>query len=246
MHMNHQNMWCVVWVDTSIPLCTRLATYSRLTKDSNVLFYVSCTTSEMYAMSLMLEIVYIQPTQKPLALHSHTDLIFVIAIPEFVTTPTSVNATLGSTATFNCNATAGLVAWIVNGSLLSHQITPDITTSGGGTTSSLHVPAIEKYNNMNVTCIVFTIRHDLSDDLLSGPVVLRIQGMHSEQIFHAGIISRNLRKIFQSPFVQSRKELAHSVPTKAFVYPRTTGIGCCAVTQRVIPTQFPLSNPFCL
>ena len=109
---------------------------------------------------------------------AHTDLIFVIAISEFVSHPTSVNATLGSTVSFNCSATTGSVAWIVNGSLLSHQITPDITTSGGGTTSSLHVPAQEKYNNMNVTCIVFTRRHDLSDDLRSGPAVLRIQGMH--------------------------------------------------------------------
>ena len=110
---------------------------------------------------------------------------FYKAIPGFLSTPKSVNATLGSTATFNCNATAGAVSWIVNGSLLSHQTTPDIRASGVGTISSLHVPAIEKYNNMNVTCIVFTRRHDLSDDLLSGPVVLRIQGMHSEQVFQA-------------------------------------------------------------
>ena len=105
-----------------------------------------------------------------------------------MSTPTSFNATLGSTATFNCSSTAGSVGWIVNGSLLSHQIIPDITENGGGTTSSLHIPAIEKYNNMNVTCIVFTRRHDLSDDLRSGPVVLRIQGMHvchaCEQLFH--------------------------------------------------------------
>ena len=104
--------------------------------------------------------------------------LLYISIPEFVTTPTSFNATLGSTATFNCSVSSGSVGWIINGSLLSHQITPDITTSGGGTTSSLHVPAIEKYNNMTVTCIIFTIRHDLSEELLSGPVVLRIQGMH--------------------------------------------------------------------
>ena len=101
--------------------------------------------------------------------------LLYIAIPEFVTTPTSFNATLGSTATFNCGASSGSVGWIINGSFLSHQITPDITTSGGGTTSSLHVPAIEKYNNMNMTCIVFTIHNVL---LRSGPVVLRIQGMH--------------------------------------------------------------------
>ena len=96
-------------------------------------------------------------------------------IPGFVLIPTSVNATLGSTATFNCNATAGFVGWIVNGSHPSHRTTPDIRAIIVGSTSSLHVPAIEKYNNMNVTCIIFTRRHD---QLLSGPVFLRIQGMH--------------------------------------------------------------------
>ena len=143
-----------------------------------------------------------------------TDLcmfFFYKAIPEFVTTPTSFNATLGSVATFNCSATTGSVGWIVNGSLLSHQITPDIRASGGGTTSSLHVPAIEKYNNMNVTCIVFTRRHD---HLLSGPVVLRIQGMHSEQVFYAGIYGRNSRRIFQSPFVQSTQHLPRLLYTQ--------------------------------
>ena len=96
-----------------------------------------------------------------------------------------MNATLGSTATFSCSATTGFVGWIVNGSFLSHQTTPDIRAIGVGNISSLHVPAVEKYNNVTVTCIVFTRRHDLSDDLLSGPVVLRIQGMHSEQVFQA-------------------------------------------------------------
>ena len=41
-----------------------------------------------------------------------------IYMAEFVITPTSVNATLGSTATFSCSATAGHLTWIVNG--LSH------------------------------------------------------------------------------------------------------------------------------
>ena len=129
--------------------------------------------------------------------------------PEFVSTPTSVNATLGSTATFNCNATTGSVGWIVNGSFLSHQITPDIRAIGIGTTSSLHVPAIEKYNNMNVTCIVFT----LSNNLRSGPVVLRIQGMHSEQVFQAYIVE-TWRRIFQSPFVQSTQYLPRLLYTQ--------------------------------
>ena len=145
-------------------------------------------------------------------------VFFSKAIPEFISTPTSVNVTLGSTATFNCSSTEGRVGWIVNGSLLSHQITPDIRDSGAGTTSSLHVPAIEKYNNMTVTCIVFTIRHDLSDDLRSDPVVLRIQGMHSEQVFHVVIISRNLRRIFQSPFVQSTQHLPFVYPNTQYLY----------------------------
>ena len=55
----------------------------------------------------------------------YTDIVYVA---EFVSTPTSVNATLGSTATFNCSAT-GIFYWIVNGSLLTELNQSDITTS---------------------------------------------------------------------------------------------------------------------
>ena len=96
----------------------------------------------------------------------------------FVSTPTSVNATLGSTATFNCSATTGAVGWMVNGSLLTQLNTDntDIRTSSAGPTFCLHIPATEKYNNTNVTCAV-AILGENGDDLYSDPVVLRVQGM---------------------------------------------------------------------
>ena len=100
---------------------------------------------------------------------------FFLFIPAFVSTPTSVNATLGSTATFNCstNATGGIIGWIINGSLLSELNIADVTTSNIGHT--LHVPATEKYNNTNVTCVVAILGGDY---MYSDPVVLQIQGIH--------------------------------------------------------------------
>ena len=82
-----------------------------------------------------------------------------------------MHATLGSTATFNCSVTTGTVAWIVNnGSLLS---SPDIFTSIVGHVSYLYIPAVEQYNNTNVTSANVIFRGDI---LYSDPVVLRVQG----------------------------------------------------------------------
>ena len=91
-----------------------------------------------------------------------------------MSTPTSVNATLGSTATFNCSITTGVVAWMVNRSLLSELNTPNITASQVGRISFLHVPASEEYNSTNVICVLAIIG---GDDQFSDPVVLRVQGM---------------------------------------------------------------------
>ena len=89
--------------------------------------------------------------------------------------PTSVIATLGSTATFNCstNVTRGIIGWMVNGLLLSQLNTADITVSNIGHT--LHVPATEEYSNTNVTCVVAVLG---GDDTFSDPVVLKIQGSY--------------------------------------------------------------------
>ena len=101
-------------------------------------------------------------------------IVHILYLLGFVLTPTSVNAIRGSTATFNCSATTGQCAWLVNGSLLSQLTRPDITTSSIGNTFFLHVPATEEYNNTNVTCIAAILG---GDNLYSGPVVLRVQGM---------------------------------------------------------------------
>lgn len=91
----------------------------------------------------------------------------------FVSTPTSVNVTLGSTATFNCSVTIGIVAWIINGSLLTQLNRPDVITSQVGRTFFLHIPAAEEYNNTNVVCAVAILG---GDNLFSDPVVLKVQG----------------------------------------------------------------------
>ena len=96
------------------------------------------------------------------------------SISAFVNTPTSVNATLGSTATFNCSATTGAVLWIVNESLLSELTTSDITASQVGQKFLLHVRATEEHNNTVVRCALVILG---GDDLDSDPVVLKVQGM---------------------------------------------------------------------
>ena len=100
--------------------------------------------------------------------------MFFFYIPAFVSTPTSVNAVLGSTATFNCSATTGFVSWIVNGTPFTQLNTPNITTTNNGRT--LHVKAKKEFNNTNVTCAVLTLDHRESDDLFSDPAYLRVQG----------------------------------------------------------------------
>ena len=100
--------------------------------------------------------------------------MYLLSTAAFVTTPSSVNATLGSTSTFSCSATSGVIGWIVsNGSLLTELSTPSISINQVGRTSILHIPATEKYNNTNVTCGVAILG---GDDLYSDPVVQRVQG----------------------------------------------------------------------
>ena len=99
--------------------------------------------------------------------------MYLLSTAAFVTTPSSVNATLGSTVTFSCSATSGVIGWIVNGSLLTELSISSISINQVGRTSILHIPATEKYNNTSVTCGVAILG---GDDLYSDPVVLRVQG----------------------------------------------------------------------
>ena len=114
-----------------------------------------------------------------MCLYHQTNFKCSLCIPAFISTPTSVDATLGSTATFNCSSTSGVIGWIVNGSLLSDLNTRDISTNSIGRIFSLHVPATEKYNNTVVECAVAVLG---GDDLYSDPVVLRLQGMKTVMI----------------------------------------------------------------
>ena len=104
-------------------------------------------------------------------------IIDFVCIAAFVS-PMSVNATLGSTATFNCstNATRFSVVWLVNGSLL-HELNAGITAQQDGRAYFLHIPAREKFNNTSVVCEL-TIRGSVVRSVvLSAPAVLRVQGM---------------------------------------------------------------------
>lgn len=100
--------------------------------------------------------------------------VLFICISDFISTPMSINTTLGSTATFTCSATRGAIGWIVDGTLLSELNTTDITAKITGSTSTLHIPATEQYNNTNVTCYIAIRGIGFLD---SDPVLLRVQGM---------------------------------------------------------------------
>ena len=89
----------------------------------------------------------------------------------------SVNATLGSTATFNCstNASGVTFAWLVNGSLLQ-ELNTGIIAQQVGKAYFLHIPARKKFNNTSVVCEL-TIRDSVRSVVSSAPAVLRVQGM---------------------------------------------------------------------
>ena len=117
----------------------------------------------------------IQPTWKMKASYTVFWLGVFVDISEFVSTPTSVNATLGSTATFSCSATTGVIVWLVNGSELSQLSVSDIKASQVGSTFFLHVPAKVEYNITLVTCILVIYG---GDDLYCDQVALMVQGIH--------------------------------------------------------------------
>ena len=112
-------------------------------------------------------------------LRCHDFSIIFVFIAEFVDTPTSVNATLDSTATFNCSTNAPTVTfeWLVNGSLLGQLNMPDITARRVGRTSSLRVAAKEEYDNTSVVCELI-VRDPVLSTERSDPAFLRVQGIH--------------------------------------------------------------------
>ena len=111
-------------------------------------------------------------------LYCHDFSNVFVFIAEFVDIPTSVNATLNSTATFNCSTNAPTVTfeWLVNGSLLGQLNMPDITARRVGRTFFLHVLAKEEYDNTSVVCELIVLDPVLSTEH-SDPAVLRVQGI---------------------------------------------------------------------
>jgi len=96
-------------------------------------------------------------------------------ISAFIITPTSVNATLGSAATFSCGTGGGHPVWTVVGFTLLELESTNITARTTGSTSTLHIPATEKYNNTIVICSVAIRGVGFQD---SDPAVLQVQGTY--------------------------------------------------------------------
>ena len=80
---------------------------------------------------------------------------------------------MGSTATFNCSVTTGVVFWLVNGSQLSELLILDIKARQVGRTFFLTVPATVEYNNTVVMCMLVVFGRD---DLYCDEVILMVQG----------------------------------------------------------------------
>ena len=101
----------------------------------------------------------------------------IVCTAEFVSTPMSVNATLGTIATFNCstNATRFSIVWLVNGSLLT-ELNDGITAQQVRKYHFLDIPAREEYNNISVVCQLI-IRDSVLSAESSAPAVLKVQGM---------------------------------------------------------------------
>ena len=86
----------------------------------------------------------------------------------------------GLPATFTCSVSTGVIAWIVDGSLLTELNTNDTTTSSAANTFNLHIPATEEHNNTEVTCAVAILG---GEDLYSDSVVLKVQGIIMGKLF---------------------------------------------------------------
>ena len=111
---------------------------------------------------------------------------FLCVLSEIISSPTSVNATLGSTANFSCTITTGVVAWKLNGSLLTVLNRSDIRAEQVENIFVLHIPATEEYNNTVVVCALAVLG---GDNLYSDPVVLRVQGMEK-------VVNRHIRIVY--------------------------------------------------
>ena len=148
-----------------------------LSNGTGTFLLLLCVT-KMHCMFHCYPIPRLNPSKMQLA---HYKLLFsscraycgFVYISAFIRTPTSVNATLGSTATFTCSSIRGVIGWLVNGHLAGLN-TPSIKASSVGDTSTLRIPATEEYNNTNVLCFVYIREEGVND---SDPVVLQVQGM---------------------------------------------------------------------
>ena len=155
------------WLNLKL-LLSRWKTALIFTTCRSDIHVLECTSE----LAMYMACVY--PTQMKMKACSTVFWLGVfVYISDFVNTPTSINATLGYTATFNCSSTTGLIGWLVNGSLLT-DISTNITAHLVGRISFLLVPATKEYNNTNVTCALAILG---GDDKYSDPVILMVQGM---------------------------------------------------------------------
>ena len=97
--------------------------------------------------------------------------------------PIPVNASLGSTAEFNCTARGDAFTWLVDGKSAKFQniadrgvrVSPIIDIAPGIIFATLSISASNDNNNTQVQCIAVHLGSLVFDDS-SGPVTLLVQG----------------------------------------------------------------------
>ena len=104
---------------------------------------------------------------------------------DFVEKPTSVNATQGSVAVFNCTGYSQSFHWLVNNRLPEHDknlhrgLKKINITVDPGTNLKIHlllIPAEPKNNGVNIKCLIYNISQN-SQAVISDLVYLHVQGM---------------------------------------------------------------------
>ena len=96
--------------------------------------------------------------------------------------PTSVNASMGSTAEFYCSCNSGhAIVWYIDQELVQEhnaerQINYRTTTRDGFFVSTLLVLASERNNNSRVECGVFEFGHGIIRPTNQEAAVLKVQG----------------------------------------------------------------------
>lgn len=117
----------------------------------------------------------------------------IIILSEFVTQPSSQNASEGTTAVFNCTGQSLSYHWLINDRLPEHQdnahrgLSKTDTTVNSSTNLKihlLHVPAIPINNGVSIQCLIYNIQ-----SIPSVVAYLHIQGIiHNVHLILSSVI----------------------------------------------------------